>query len=134
MGVYSTTKSVFDKATFPLVLGGWLLVPFFGATANIAHAANPDAGIIDSLGAFYGPVLADPVGSVTTGLGHFTTDLAVASTNIGSTALSTMGVNMTAGGLTTAFSFATGAAVIAAGLYGAYVASNAIFTPKASPA
>ena len=129
MGVYSGIKKTWDTATTPIALGGWLFLPFFGATALIASEADPSATIMDTFGVFFGPVAAAPVASMTTGLVTFTTQLAAGATTLGATALSTMGVSMAAGGLTTAFSFATGGAIIAAGLYGA----NMLMKPISSP-
>lgn len=130
MSVYSSIKGVWDKATFPLALGGWLFLPFFGSSANAATAINPDANMLDVAQAFYGPVLADPMAAVTTGLGKFASIAAADTTALGGHVLSAVGVSS----ISSVFAFATGAAVVGAGFYAAYKISSAIFAPKAAPA
>ena len=132
MTAYSSTKTFWDKATSPFVLGGWLLLPFFGAMTNVAHATDPDANTLDNLSTFYGPVVEDPVGSVL-GFGTFLSDAAQDSTVLGEGILSGLGVDAVTGTAATAFNFATGAGAVGLGLYTAYKVTDAIFGAKPSP-
>ena len=132
--MYSSLKNIWDKATYPMVLGGWLLIPFFGAMTNVAHAENPDADTLDNLDAFYGAVTSDIPGSIT-GFGTFVGDAVTDTTLLGSNILSSLGVGgATTTGLSAAFSFATGAAVVGLMFYAAFKVTDAIFSAKPSPA
>ena len=134
MLAYSSTKTFWDKLTFPFVAGGWLLIPFIGASTNAAHAANPDANTIDSISSFYGLVSEDPIGSLA-GVGTFVSDATTDTTALGSKILTQIGTDTTTtSALTTAFSFATGAATVGLGLYAAYKVSHAVLGAKPAPA
>ena len=101
--------------------------------SNKAHAADPDAGISDDLNEFYGPVLEDPMGSVT-GFGTFLADVAEGATSLGKYILDSAGVKSMTGTLATAFNFSSGAVVVGAGLYAAYKVTDVIFGAKPAPA
>ncbi|MEM7650896.1 MAG: hypothetical protein AAF204_02295 [Pseudomonadota bacterium] len=132
--MYSSIKRLWDKVSSPFVLGGWLLIPFFGAMTNIAHAKDPDAGTVENLEAFYGAVTDDIPGSIT-GFGTFVSDAATDTAGLGSTLLSQFGVSAGAGGtLSSAFAFATGAATVGLGIYALVKVSSALFDAKPAPA
>lgn len=127
----ASVKSIFDKATYPFVFGGLALIPFIGASTNVALAANPNATPLDVGAAFYQGVTQDPTGSIL-GAGKFVSMAATSVTGLGETVLSGAGINAGIGTVATLFNFATGAAIVTGGIYLAYRAMAAILEPKAA--
>lgn len=129
-------KKTFDKAAGPFVLGGWLLLLFFGASANAAELAHPDPATMgeyrsdETFGVFYGLVWKDIIGAFK-GMGTFASNVFHDAGVFGGKVLSGLGVNTGAtAGLASAFNIATGLAIFGVGLYIAAQASSATFDAK----